>query len=133
MGAQKSDCQKMGAAHFFFLRSPFSQQKKLWAGRPSCAHYFFFATPIFSTKKIWATFLLNLYFFLHGNNNLCLSNYLRWNFLKLWAKRPFSAHFFFFLKRPFSQKKNSGRCAHHAPTSFFFPPMTLISLLMTFD
>ena len=41
-------------------------------------------------------------------------------FYEVMGKAPIFRPFFFFLNRPFSPKKNHGRCAHDAPISFFF-------------
>ena len=50
-------------------------------------------------------------------------------FFEVMVEAPIFHLFFLCVKRPFFQQQKNGRCAHHAPTSFFFPPMTLISLV----
>ena len=50
MGAQKSDCQKMGAAHFFFFEEPIFSTKKIIGGAPIVRPFFFLRRP-FSQKK----------------------------------------------------------------------------------
>ena len=125
MGAQKSDCQKMGAAHdFFFLRAHFLQ-KKIMGRAPMMRPFFFFWDAHFLKKKIMGEVPIEFVTFSRDWSRPITCG---GHFNKIWVKRPFSAHVFFFFETPIFSKKNHGRCAHDAPISFFFPPIFLISL-----
>ena len=78
MGAQKWDCQKMGAAHDFI------------SGEPICSDAYFL------NNKKCARFQLNLFFFGHGQNILWSSNYLRWAFKSIMGEAPIFRPVLFF-------------------------------------
>ena len=78
MGAQKWDCQKMGAAHDFI------------SGEPICSDAYFL------NNKKCARFQLNLFFFRHGHNILWSSNYLRWAFKSIMGEAPIFRPVLFF-------------------------------------
>ena len=120
MGAQKSDCQKMGAAHdFFFLRAHFLQ-KKIMGRAPMMRPFFnFFLGRPFSQKKIMGEVPIEFVTFSRDWSRPITCG---GHFNKIWVKRPFSAHVFFFLKRPFSQKKIMGGAPMMRPSVFFFRP-----------
>ena len=122
LGAQKSDYQKMGAAHdFFFFESPFSQKKNYGRGAHNAPIAFFFLRRPFSQKKNHGrgSYWFSLFFCMVTTYCGHQSTSCR-DLDKLWVVRPFCAQVFFFFDKPIFSKKKSWAvrpwCAH----AFFF-------------
>ena len=92
IGAQKSDCQKMGAAHVFFLRAHFLNKKKHGRGAHDAPIFIIFLRRPFSQKKIMGEVPIEFVTFSrYWSRPITCGGH----FNKIWAKRPFSAQVFF--------------------------------------
>ena len=81
---------------------------------------FFFATPIFSTTKKMGKVPIEFVLFSAYSQHIVLAKILEMGFLEVMGEAPIFRPSFFFFETPIFSKKNHGRCAHDAPTSFFF-------------
>ena len=83
--------------------------------------FFFFCGAHFLSKIIMGEVPIEFALFSACSQQFVLVKLPEVGFYKIMGEAPiFRPSVFFFLKRPFSPKKNHGRCAHDAPISFFY-------------